>query len=130
MTHLESRAIKAPMTNPEIGPFWEAASAGKLMVRRCVSCSKPHFYPRTLCPFCLGPTEWMACSGQGVIYTFSVMRQSEKPYVIAYVKLREGPTMLTNIVDCEEAAVHIGQEVRVVFKPAENGGAIPMFTPA
>ena len=38
--------------------------------------------------------------------------------------------MLTNIVDCDHDAIRIGQKVKVVFKPAEGGMAIPMFAPA
>jgi len=49
---------------------------------------------------------------------------------IAYVKLDEGVTMLTNIVDCDLDTLRIGQRVKVCFKPAEGDAAIPMFTPA
>ena len=50
------------------------------------------------------------------------------PYAIAYVTLAEGPTMMSNIVDCDLDAIRIGQRVRLVFKPAENGQPVPMFT--
>jgi uncharacterized OB-fold protein len=46
------------------------------------------------------------------------------------VTLEEGPTMLTNLVDCDLEAIRIGQAVRVVFKPSEGGPSVPMFTPA
>ncbi|MBM3385813.1 MAG: DNA-binding protein, partial [Betaproteobacteria bacterium] len=36
----------------------------------------------------------------------------------------------TNIVDCDLEAVHIGQKVKVVFKPTDSGPPVPMFTPA
>jgi uncharacterized OB-fold protein len=130
MTQLADRTIKAPAVNPETTPYWEAASAGKLLLRRCTSCHKSHHYPRTLCPFCLGQTEWVESSGKGEIYTFALMRQAEQPYVIAYVQLEEGPAMMTNIVDCDASQLRIGQAVRVVFKPTENGPSVPMFTPA
>ena len=52
------------------------------------------------------------------------------PYALAYVALDEGVTMLTNIVDCDLDSVHIGQRVRVCFKPADGGGVVAMFTPA
>ena len=69
--------------------------------------------------------------GTGTIYTFSVTRRGAgAPYCIAYVTLDEGPTMMTNIVDTDLDAVRIGQRVRVVFRPSENGTAIPMFTSA
>ena len=59
------------------------------------------------------------------------MRRAPVPYAIAYVTLDEGPTMMTNIVDCDLDAIRIGQAVRVVFKPTEDGGPpVPMFSPA
>ena len=82
-----------------------------------------------LCPFCFSDeTEWREAAGTGTIYSFSVMRRAEMPYAIAYVTLAEGPTMMSNIVDCDLDAIRIGQRVRLVFKPAENGQPVPMFT--
>ena len=75
-------------------------------------------------------TTWVAASGQGTIYSYSVMRRAPVPYVVAYVTLAEGPTMITNIVDCAPDAVKIGQAVRVTFKPSDGGPPVPMFTPA
>jgi hypothetical protein len=37
--------------------------------------------------------------------------------------------MMTNIVDCDFDAVHIGQSVTVVFKDSEDGPPVPMFRP-
>ena len=51
------------------------------------------------------------------------------PYAIAYVTLAEGPTMMTNIVDCDLDKIRIGQPVRLVFKPTDGGPPVPMFTP-
>jgi uncharacterized OB-fold protein len=69
-------------------------------------------------------------SGRGEIYSVSVTRRAgPTPYAIAYVRLDEGITMLTNIVDCDLDSLRIGQRVRVVFKPAEDGTMIPMFAP-
>ncbi len=58
------------------------------------------------------------------------MRRVKEPYVIAHVTLAEGPTMLTNIVDCDFETVRIGQPVAVAFKETENGPPVPMFKPA
>jgi uncharacterized OB-fold protein len=46
------------------------------------------------------------------------------------VTLAEGPTMMTNIVDCDLDGITIGQPVRLVFKASEGGPQVPMFTPA
>jgi len=125
-----SRKIPRPEMNPETQPFWDAAALGKLLVRRCLDCGKVHWYPRSRCPFCFsGNTEWQPGSGRGTIYTFSIMRRVPVPYAVAYVTLEEGPTMLTNIVDCELDRIRIGQAVELRFIPCEGGGALPAFTP-
>jgi uncharacterized OB-fold protein len=67
---------KAPDEQPDNTAFWQAAREGRLLVRQCKSCGKPHWYPRTLCPFCMGDTEWKTASGQGEIYSFSITRRA------------------------------------------------------
>ncbi|GGG19269.1 DNA-binding protein [Caldovatus sediminis] len=129
---MADRKIPAPGVNPETEPFWTAAREGRFLVKGCASCGKNHWYPRAICPFCFSDrTEWRPASGRGVIYSLSVMKRAPEPYVMAYVTLEEGPTMMTNIVDCDFDALKIGQKVKLVFKPTEGDGPpFPMFTPA
>jgi len=127
----QQRKIAAPPINPETQRFWDAAGQGKLLYKKCAACGEPHFYPRPHCPFCFSDkVEWQEASGRGTIYTYSVMRRAPGPYAIAYVTLAEGPTMMTNIVDCDLDGITIGQPVRLVFKASEGGPQVPMFTPA
>ncbi|MFA4914519.1 MAG: DNA-binding protein [Comamonadaceae bacterium] len=123
--------IAAPAASPENTAFWDAAREHRLMVKFCTSCNKAHWYPRALCPYCLGDTEWKQASGRGTIYSYSVTRRAgPTPFCIAYVTLEEGTTMMTNIVDCDLDEVRIGQNVEVVFKPTEEGQPpVPMFKP-
>ena len=108
----------------------EGAKAGKLMLKWCQDCKKPHHYPRSVCPHCMSSNlEWKHATGTGEIYTYSIMHAASPAYVIAYVTLEEGVAMLTNIVDVEPAKVRVGQKVKVVFKPSEGGGRLPCFTP-
>jgi hypothetical protein len=130
MARAQERSIPAPPVNPETRPFWNAAAAGTLLVKRCLACGNPHHYPRARCPFCASDrTEWTEASGRGTVYSYSVFRRAPVPYAIAYVTLDEGVTMMTNIVDCDLDAIRVGQAVRVVFKPSEGGPPVPMFTP-
>lgn len=125
------RKIPAPLTLPDTQAYWDAANEGRLMIKRCDDCGEPHHYPRDVCPFCMSTrTSWLACSGKGTVYSYSTMRRGDLVYTLAYVTLDEGPTMMTNLVDCDPASLGVGQAVRAVFKPAENGQAVPMFTPA
>ena len=125
------RTIPAPQPSPDTKPFWEAAAQSTLLLKKCRACGEAHYYPRPLCPFCGSDgTEWQPAAGGGTIYSFSVMRRAEIPYAIAYVTLDEGPTMLTNLVDCDLDRLRIGQRVRVKFTPTDGGPPVPTFTPA
>jgi uncharacterized protein len=126
----QPRKIQAPVPNLETQAFWDAAAQGKLMLGKCDACGKLHYYPRAMCPFCLSDkTRLQQVSGDGTIYTYSVMRRAPIPYAIAYVTLAEGPTMMTNIVDCDLDQIRIGQPVSLVFKESDGGPPVPMFTP-
>ena len=130
MAESKERKIPSPTPTPGTEPYWEGAAQGRLMLRGCRSCGRVHHYPRGLCPYCFSDQlDWREASGKGTIYTYSVMRRVPAPYVIAYVALEEGVSMMTNIVDCDFDAVRIDQKVKVVFKPSENGQPVPMFTP-
>jgi uncharacterized protein len=128
---MPERSFPAPQANLETQPFWDAAAEGKLLVKKCNACGELHFYPRAICPFCFSDnTTWQQASGEGVIYTYSVMRRGTPvPYAIAYVTLTEGPTMMTNIVDCDLETVKVGQKVKLVFKPSDGGPPVPCFAP-
>ena len=122
--------VGSPDANPETKPFFEGSAAGKFMVRRCTACKKVHWYPRAMCPFCFSDCAWEEASGKGKIYSFSTMERATPAYTIAYVTLAEGPTVLTNIVDCEAKDIKIGQDVAVTFVKTEDGPSLPFFKPA
>lgn len=130
-TMASNRAIPPISTDPTNKPYFDAASAGKLLVGLCKDTGKHFFYPRSCSPFTLSPNvEWVEARGTGTIYSFTVMRTKE-PYCVAYVELDEGPRVFTNIVDTDLDALSIGQKVRVVFKPTTGEGPpATMFTPA
>ena len=131
-TMQQDRPLPANLIDAATEPFFQAARRGVLRLRQCVVCNKPHWYPRPVCPFCLGDTEWIDAAGTGTIYSVSVTRRAGPlPYAIAYVTLAEGVMMLTNIVDCDLDALAIGQRVQVCFKPTDGGdGFVAMFKPA
>ena len=129
-TPYADRPLMANIIDPATEPFFAAAKAGRFLIKRCKECSKPHWYPRSLCPYCMGDTEWIESTGRGTIYSVSVTRRAgPQAYAIAYVRLDDGVTMLTNIVDADLDTLRIGQSVGVVFKPTEGGGSMPMFKP-
>jgi uncharacterized OB-fold protein len=118
-----------PPASPEAEPFVAAAREGRFLLRRCTACGKAHWYPRALCPFCFGETVWEEASGQGTIYSYTVLPRESPPRTIAYVTLAEGPTMMTSLVDCRAESLAVGAPVSLVFQHSRDGTPVPCFRP-
>lgn len=108
--------------------FAAGAAIGTLLLPECGQCGRLHWYPREICPLC-GSAEvrWLEAAGTGEIYSFSIMRRANEPYAVAFVRLAEGLTMLTNLVDCDFGALAVGLPVRLIFRSA-GGNQVPCFT--
>lgn len=118
--------------------WWEASAERRLLIVRCHSCSRAHYYPRPFCPRCGGDdVSWEEASGEAVLYTWSVVYQNDLPpfrdrvpYVAAVVDLAEGPRMMTNVVGVHTDELEVGMALRVDFEELEAGFHIPVFRPA
>ena len=132
-----------PIANAETRPYWEGAKAHQLLIQKCSSCGHMQFYPRLICSACSARgVEWHAASGRGTVKSFTIIRravsaafEADVPYVVALVALEEGPTMMSNIVECEVERVHIGMAVSVTFEQrAIDADAafvvVPQFRPS
>jgi uncharacterized OB-fold protein len=126
----QQRAMADPEITPETRAFWAEAAEERLAIARCGKCGEAHFYPRARCPFCLSPeTRLETASGEGRIYSYSIPR-TPVPFAIAFVTLAEGPTIMTNIVNCDLASLAIGQPVRLAFRASQSGQKVTVFTPS
>ena len=127
-----------PQPDLETQPFWDAARDGRLMIKRCTACERFHFYPRPFCPHCWSDAvEWVEANGRAKLYTWSVVHRNDLPpfpdrvpYVAAIVDLDEGPRMMTNVVDCDFAALEVGMILEAVFHPTSDEVTIVQFRPA
>ncbi|MFL6240212.1 MAG: thiolase C-terminal domain-containing protein [Actinomycetes bacterium] len=125
---------------PELTPanewFWRAGADGTLRIQGCADCHTLVHPPAPICPKCRSRARVVTeVSGRGTVVGFTVNVQQwlpdfTPPYVVANVALAEDHDvhLTTNIVDCDPADVHIGQEVAVRFEPVEDVW-IPVFAP-
>ncbi|HDN18254.1 MAG TPA: Zn-ribbon domain-containing OB-fold protein, partial [Candidatus Bathyarchaeota archaeon] len=101
--------------------FWRSIrSRYNLIGKKCLTCGKVYFPPRTICPNCRrkGKLTDYKLKGEGKILTFTVIHvapedfKRQAPYIMAIVKLDEGPKITTQIVNCKLEEIHIGMRVR------------------
>ena len=138
MTMIPERRFAAPMVDSANAPFWQAASEGVLLIKRCNACGEAHWYPRPFCPHCGSEhTEWVTSNGSGTVYSFTVTYQNQAPgfreslpYVLAVVQLDEGPRMMTNVVGCAPEDVKIGMPVQVQYDDVTPEITLAKFKPA
>ena len=121
-----------PLMNSENQTYWAQAQQGKLMLKHCIDCDTSHYYPRSYCPHCgSDKTEWRTAQGEGEVYSFTRMvRGVETPYLMAYVLLDEGVSVLTHLQSPNWSEVHIGMRVKVNYSASTSGQNVPFFVPA
>jgi uncharacterized protein len=109
-----------------------------LIGKICPECNTYFFPKRPVCRKC-GCTELQdyAFIGKGVIETYTIIRtpvsdpENENidipardiPYVLAIIKLDEGPSLTAQIVDCSESELKIGKKVEMVFRKILEKGS-------
>ena len=137
----EKKAPTRPLprlTELDTAEFWRATKGKEFRYQQCKNCQSIVWHPRAHCTGCVESNlQWQTSAGQGVIYTYSIVRLSYHPffrgmapYAVAYVDLDEGPRFLTNVVGVEDPGteVHIGQRVQLHWEEHEEL-SIPLVTP-
>lgn len=133
----DPRGRHLPRPTPETAAFWDGCRERRLMIQRCGACGHHQFYPRIICTACMSDqVEWVQAAGSGAVASFSIARRPvseayapDVPYVIALIRLDEGPTMMSNVIDCEPEGVRIGMPVEVVFEDWTDEITMPKFRP-
>jgi hypothetical protein len=118
-------------------PFWEGTKQHKLLLKRCKDCGHIDHPPYLYCTECMGEnSEWIEASGKATLYAFAVNEYGvpypfmvELPYVVALVDLKEGPRMISNIVDSDQRELKNGMELEVVFDDLSPEVSLPKWRP-
>lgn len=126
-----------PTPTVETRKYWDACQQEKIIIQQCKECEHVQFYPRLMCTKCSSrEVGWIESSGLARVITYTIVHrpilpayQQEAPYILAVVQLEEGPTMMTNIVNCIHDSIKCGLEVKVIFQNWANGFLVPVFEP-
>lgn len=127
--------VITPVTQHQV----DRARQGELALQQCSTDSTIWYPPSTHCPTCLGADfTWATASGRATLWSWVRIHQpylkafrDEVPYLVAYVQLEEGPTLITTLVDTDDHELTIDQPLELTFD-AYGADEIPMpvFRPA
>jgi uncharacterized protein len=96
---------------------------GRLRGARCVACRYPLAFPRPHCPLCGDETAPETFGPAGHVWASTVVRVAvpgrRPPYGLAYVDLDDGPRVLAQVADADDA-VAIGARVQLVDTPSAD----------
>jgi uncharacterized protein len=127
-----------PEPTPLTKPFWDYCKKHELRMQYCTKCSEWIWYPKSWCPNCgtRENIEWRRLSGNGTIYSFTVIRQvidnspafqNNLPFVIGLVELSEGPRIYSNVTEVVPDQVSIGDKVALYFDDVTSEISLPKF---
>lgn len=128
-----------PFPIPEYGtePYYAALNEERLVMQRCVACSRLRWHPAPLCLDCGDARhEWTPLSGRGRVHTWTVITHpvhpaavARVPYVVVEVELEEqaGLRLISNLVDCDPAAIAFDAPVTLAFLRHPTGQKLPVF---
>jgi uncharacterized protein len=131
----QTEGIPLPRPTPVSEPFWDGCGRGELLFQRCKSCDEALFPPALQCRYCgAAALGWEASGGRGSAYSWSVVWRPQTsaftvPYAAAIVDLDEGYQVLTNIIGCDPAEIHLGMKLRVEFHEVGGNVYLPYFRP-
>lgn len=101
----------------------------RLVGEICTECGSKIFPPRDVCPECRTPAqEPFVFSGRGEVYSYSTVYHPPRgyeefiPYVVALVRLEEGPLVAAQLTDVRPEEVSIGMPVEMVTRKMYTEG--------
>lgn len=123
-----------PELNSVAEVFWKAAGEDTLLIQKCRNCQNHQHYARPFCLRCESEeVEMVPASGRGKVLSYTVIQRSPysdlpAPYVVSLVRLEEGVTILSHIVDADPSSIACDKAVAVKFELLRDGVKIPVFT--
>lgn len=103
----------------------------RLIGSKCENCKNIYLPKRTICPKCRRKgkiVDFSSFSGYGNVESWTVVHTApegfvdQAPYILAIIKLKEGPRILAQIVDVKPEEIVPNMEVYMVIRKVQESG--------
>lgn len=108
---------------PDTAAFFDTIDRGIFALPQCAACQAVFLYPRSVCPTCMsGDIGLVEAGGRGVVESFVVNHRAapgfeeDGHYVLALIRLEEGPIMMANVLTDDPDSVTVDAPVVVTFE--------------
>ncbi len=121
-----------PPVDADTAGWWDATRERRLVVQECLACGALQHPPRPLCLTCGGvELGWREVGGGAQVDAWTVVHRSagpgfDPPYVLARVRLDEGPLLLSRLDG--PPGHRCGERVRLTWSALPDGRHLPVFT--
>jgi len=128
----EPRPRPHPQPDRDTTPFWEAQNNHELRFQRCSNCGTVRYRVSPMCPSCHAfDHEWVASSGRGTVYSYTVVRRQTHPafpapYTVALVEMEEGPRVVAQVRGHDGSDIPLGAPVHVEWEDHPRQ-SLPVF---
>ena len=116
--------------------YWQCAAEGRWSSSGARAAASSSSTPDRCAPRVPArPSGWMPRAGAPCTPTRSSDRTGRRrsprlsPYAVGIVELDEGVRMMSNIVDCDVEALHVGMALEVVLLKAADDVGLPFWRP-
>lgn len=131
---MSAAAIRPPVVGDPDAPFWAALPEGRFLLHVCAACGRS-YWPASCCvDHGAGAMEWREGSRAGTVETFTVFHRAYRPlladrvpYVVAVIRLDDGPYFHTNIVDGDWRAALVGARAEWIGPGPDADAGRAMF---
>jgi len=122
-------------TDDPSSAYWGYLEGGQFRFQHCRACANAWLPARSQCPKCWSPDwEWEDASGGGRVVSWVVFHtafheafKERLPYNVAVVELEEGPRLITNLTNLQDAPGDVTDKpVRLVIE-RDMDRALPRF---
>jgi hypothetical protein len=117
--------------------FWDRCKRHVLAFQRCANCRTFRHPPVDVCYACRSAdTEWVAVSGAGTVYSYTIVTHAvhpglvlSVPFNVVLVEFPDAPGMrlISNVVDATPEQLSVGLPVRVHWEDLSSGATLPRF---
>lgn len=137
-TEVEETFKSPTIRSPHAKAYWDGLRDHKLVVQKCNDCGAYTHPPGPICTSCLSPNKsHVTMSGHGTVYTYTITHRpmhsefkEDVPYAIIYVKLEEGPMIVSWLTGVDPQGAKIGMPVEIAFEKIDENTTLHRFRPA